>query len=161
MTHLFLLCFLSCEATQTHRSGSCILHRQCVFSSQTQPLSQFSFAGRTDLWSLWTIIAHWSDLAQQDKNKMAAWCHGEWGMMGGDRSLRGLLVSELRPGQPWRQVQCCAGLCPRPTPTGQSEQEQWGSFILLILAQNLSVPYSLTAKLLRQLSNKCYHALPF
>lgn len=42
--------------------------------------------------SLWTI-AHWSDLAQQDRNKMADWCHGERSM-GGDRSLRGLMVSE-------------------------------------------------------------------
>lgn len=121
--NLILLCFLSYKATQMQ-----------LFFCTDRVLSAYKcsfwvsslFTGRTDLRSLWTIIAHWSDLAQKDKNKMAAWYHGERAMWGGDRSLRGLLVSELRPGQPWRQVQ--VPRCVLPTshpPTGQAQQ-QWG-----------------------------------
>lgn len=69
-------------------------------------------------------LTHWSDLALQDKNKMAALCHRERDMMGGDRSLRGQSVSELRLGKLWRQVQSLSVICPHPTPLGQSEQEQ-------------------------------------
>lgn len=67
---------------------------------------------------------------------MAARCHGERGMMGGDRSLRGQLVSELRLGQPWRQVQSLAVICPRPLLRDSPNRSSEADFILT-LAQNL------------------------
>lgn len=126
-----------------HRSGSWFF---IFFFSTDIVLSDHNYSlwvsslltGRTDPWSLWTVIAHWSDLALQDKNKMAAWCHGERGTMGRPIPERPVGEwAENRAAMETIAVPRC--VCPRPLLRDDPSRSSEAGFIL---TQNLHLFHS-------------------